>query len=154
MAAGLTPISSSASSTAIWARPRAPPPPSARAKLFMPPLLSSSAGAFCCCAALWPPCRRDVGLGKIVALEEELRAARFREGVGEAVRQIELRLVTAFAICKKAADGERSLIVHHFDNLAAGPCDCSLGCFSRSTARQPMSWRQKPSGQRMRETAS
>jgi len=31
------------------------------------------------------------------------------------------------------------------------------GCpvtFSRSTARQPMSWRQKPSGQRMRSTAA
>ena len=25
--------------------------------------------------------------------------------------------MTAFAISKKAADGERSLIVHHFDNL-------------------------------------
>src|SRR5262252_9445201 len=35
MAAGFWPMSSSASSTAMWASPRAPPPPSARAKLFV-----------------------------------------------------------------------------------------------------------------------
>src|SRR5205807_6163868 len=35
IAVGLTPISSSASMTAIWASPRAPPLPSASAKLFM-----------------------------------------------------------------------------------------------------------------------
>jgi hypothetical protein len=42
----------------------------------MPALLSSSADGFAVAAALlWPPCWRDVGLRKIVALEEEPRAA-------------------------------------------------------------------------------
>src|SRR5487761_1410488 len=35
MACGFTPISSSASITAIWARPRAPPEPSASAKVLL-----------------------------------------------------------------------------------------------------------------------
>src|SRR5687767_10019583 len=117
IAVGVTPISSSTSSTVICAIPRAPPPPSARARdLVM--LMSSVPFSLC----LRAPSRNDIGFEEIVALEQQRLLPHFRQSVCKAITEIERRRMAGTSEFDKSLPRQPSLPLIH-----AARFDCKCG---------------------------
>ena len=81
--------------------------------------------------------RLDIGLSKIVALEEKWLSARFGQGIGKAVAEVEPSLVTAFAVVKERLARQMAMLDRYGLDNDAGPSkqhvDLAFGFYSELT---------------------